>query len=126
MSWLTNLFQKFTGWAHNPKVVAAENTIASLLPVAMTVVGEINTLAPNRTLTEFNTVATKYALPAITTIAADPNAVGNVMLNMATAILQKNHAPDAAVSLLNTVVQLAVTATKTQAPATPAAVPPVA
>jgi hypothetical protein len=29
---------------------------------------------------------------------------------MATEILQKNHAPDASVSLLNTVVQLAVTA----------------
>ena len=98
----------------SPKAQAVETTIAGLLPAALTVVGEINTMAPNRTLTEINTIAQKYALPAITSISSDPNATGNVLLNLATTILQKNHAPTAAISLLNTVVQLAVMALKTQ------------
>ena len=54
--------------------------------------------------------ATKYALPAIASLQEGQTA-GNVALNLGTQILQKNHAPGAATSLLNTVVQLAVMAT---------------
>ena len=114
MNWLHSLFSKLTGWFTSPKAVAAEQTIAALLPVALTIIQDINAIAPNKTLAQFNLIAAKYAIPAISTIANDPNAVGNVALNMATEILQKNHAPNQAVSLLNTVVQLAVTAVKTQ------------
>jgi hypothetical protein len=110
MNWLTTLFKDVKGFFASPKAKAVEKEIAALLPVALTIVQDINAIAPNRTLTQINAVATKYALPAITTIAADPAATGNTLLNMATAILQKNHAPTASVSLLNTVVQLAVTA----------------
>lgn len=115
MSWLTTLFNDEQKIFESPKAKAIEQEIASLLPAAMTVVEEINTVAPNRALAEINVIATKYALPAITTIASDPNALGNTLLNLATAILQNNHAPTAAVSLLNTVVQLAVTAVKAKA-----------
>jgi hypothetical protein len=115
MNWLDQLFSKIEGWFSSPKAKAVEQTIANLLPVAVTIVQDINAIAPNKTLVEFNAVATKYAVPAISAIAADPNAAGNVALNLATQILEKNHAPGAAVSLLNTVVQLAVTAVKTQA-----------
>jgi hypothetical protein len=115
MSWLQKLFSNIEGWFSSPKAQAVEKEIATLLPVAVTIVQDINAIAPNKTLTEFNTIATKYGVPAISAIAADPNAAGNVALNLATEVLQKNHAPDAAVSLLNTVVQLAVTAVKTQA-----------
>lgn len=116
MSWLSNLFTKVEGWFSSPKAKAAESTIESLLPAALTIVQDINTIAPNKTLTELNTVATKYALPTITALA-DGQTAGNVALNMATQILQKNHAPAVATSLLNTVVQLAVTAADTGAPA---------
>jgi len=81
------------------------------LPIALTIVQEINTLAPNRSMAEINAIATKYGLPTITALESGQN-VGNVLLNLATEILQKNHAPDAAISVLNTVVQLAVTAAK--------------
>jgi hypothetical protein len=114
MNWLHQLFSKIEGWFTSPKAKAVEQTIANLLPVAVTIVQDINAIAPNKTLAQFNLIATKYAVPAISAIADDPNAVSNVALNLATEILQKNHAPDAAISLLNTVVQLAVTAVKTQ------------
>jgi hypothetical protein len=113
MNWLHQLFSKIEGWFTSPKAKAVEAQIANLLPTAVTIVQEINTLAPNKTLTEFNTIATKYALPQIAAIQSGQTA-GNIALNLGTEILQKNHAPDAAVSLLNTVVQLAVTAVKTQ------------
>ena len=114
MSWLTHLFQDVENFFASPKLVVVEKQIESLLPAAVKIVQEINTLAPTKTLAQFNIIATKYALPAITAIAANPVGVGNVALNLATDILQKNHAPAAAVSLLNTVVQLAVTQSKTQ------------
>lgn len=116
MNWLNKLFSKIEGWFDSPKAKAAEATIETLLPTALGIVQEINTLAPNKTLTELNTVATKYALPTITALAEGQTA-GNIALNMATEILQKNHAPTVATSLLNTVVQLAVTAADTSAPA---------
>jgi mannose/fructose/N-acetylgalactosamine-specific phosphotransferase system component IIC len=113
LSWLTTLFKDVEGWFTSPKAQAAEATIASLLPTAMTIVQEINSLAPNRTLTEINAIATKYALPAVTALQSGQT-TGNVLLNLGTEILAKNHAPGAATSLLNTVIQLAVTATGTQ------------
>ena len=115
MSWFTTLFKDIDGWFSSPKAKAAEATIVSLLPVAMTIVEEINGLAPNKTLTEINAIATKYALPAVTALQSGQT-TGNVLLNLGTEILAKNHAPGAATSLLNTVIQLAVTATSTQTP----------
>jgi hypothetical protein len=116
MSWFSNLFSDIKGFFTSPKAEAVEKEIAGLLPAAMEIVTDINTIAPNKTLTELNTVATKYALPAITAIQ-DGQTAGNVALNLGTAILQKNHAPAAATSLLNTVIQLAVTASNASAPA---------
>jgi hypothetical protein len=120
MSWLSNIFSKLKGDFESPAAKSAEATITSLLPVAMTIVQDINTIAPSKSLTELNAVATKYALPAITALGAGQTP-GNVALNLGTAILAKNHAPAAATSLLNTVIQLAVTASNVAAPVAPAA-----
>jgi hypothetical protein len=118
MSWLSSLFSKLEGWFDSPAAKNAEHTVETLLPIALAIVQDINTLAPDKTLAEFNLVATKYAVPAITAIATGQTP-GNVALNLATEILQTYHAPTAATSLLNTVVQLAVTAAKTGAVVTP-------
>lgn len=110
MNWLKTLFSKIGGYFHSPAAEAVETEIANLLPAAMTIVGEINTLAPNKTLTEINAVATKYALPTVTALQ-EGQTTGNVLLNLGTQILARNHAPTAATSLLNTVIQLAVVGT---------------
>lgn len=119
MNWLKSLFSKIDGYFHSPAAVAVETEIATLLPAAMQIVGDINTLAPNKTLAEFNVIATKYALPAITALGAGQTP-GNVALNLGTQILAKNHAPTAATSLLNTVIQLAVQGTNPTPTVTPA------
>jgi hypothetical protein len=115
MSWLTNLFKDVGGFFTSSKAEAAEKEIVALVPAALSIVQDINAIAPSRTLAEINTVATKYGVPAITAVANDPTSTGNVLLNLATTILQKNHAPAASVSLLNTTVQLAVIAAQTSA-----------
>lgn len=107
MSWLKNLFTKIDDFFHSPAIEAAEQEVEKLLPVGIQIVQEINALAPNKTLTELNTIATKYAIPTITSLASGQT-VGNVALNLGTQILAKNHAPAAATSLLNTVIQTAV------------------
>lgn len=111
MKWLHDLFSKIEGWFTSPKAKAVEAEIAALLPIAITIVTEIDSTAPNRTLAEINAIATKYGLPTITALESGQN-IGNVLLNLATEILQKNHAPDALISVLNTVIQLAVTYVK--------------
>ena len=91
-SWLTHLFANFKGFFASPKVKAAEAEVVTLMPAAMGIVSEIDALAPNKTLDEFNTIATKYALPTITALGAGQTP-GNVALNLGSAILAKNHAP---------------------------------
>jgi hypothetical protein len=116
--WLKTLFSKIAGWLHSPAAEKAESEIESLLPAGIEIVQEIDALAPNRTLAEINAIATKYALPTVTSLESGQT-TGNVLLNLGTQILAKNHAPAAATSLLNTVIQLAVTGVT--AAATPAA-----
>jgi hypothetical protein len=112
MNWLHHLFASVLGWVTSPKaksaLAAVEKDIETLLPVAVEIVTEINAIAPDKTLAQLNTIATNYALPAITALESGQTA-GNVALNLGTQILQKNHAPTAATSLLNTVIQFAVT-----------------
>jgi hypothetical protein len=127
INWLHHLFTTVVGWVGSPKAKAAlaavEAEIEKLLPVAIEIVTEIAALAPSlgdkaaplsKVIAELNTIATKYALPTITALESGQTA-GNVALNLGTQILQKNHAPNAAVSLLNTVIQFAVTLTKAKA-----------
>jgi hypothetical protein len=111
MNWLHNLLSKITGLFVSDKAKAAGHAIESLLPYAIEIVKDINLLAPNNTLAELNAVATKYVLPTIAAIH-DGQTAGNIALNLGTQILQKNHAPDAAVSILNTAIQLAVVGLK--------------
>lgn len=109
MSWFTDLFSKIEGFFNSRAAKAAEKEIESLLPAAVAIVQEIDAIAPSKTLDQLNAVATKYGLPTISALVSGQTA-GNVALNLATEILAKNHAQAAATSLLNTVIQLAVTA----------------
>lgn len=118
MNWLHNLFAKIFGFVHSPKVQAVAVEIENLLPVALSVVAEIDKAVPNRTLEEFAVIATKYGYPVVDSIATGTN-FGNLLLNLGTWIMAKLHAPTAATSLLNTVVQLAVVTS--HAAATPVA-----
>lgn len=119
MSWFTNLVTKIKDFVDSPKLTAVEKEIEELLPAGITIMGDIATLAPNKTLTELNSVATKYTLPTVTELANGQTPT-SVALSLGTQILQKNHAPAAAEGLLTTVIALAaqaVTPTPTALPA---------
>ena len=111
MSWLRTVLKDVEGFFTSTKVEVFEKDVVSLMPYALKVVQEINTVASNRTLAEINTICTTYALPAFTSLETGVANIGNVLLNLATQILAKQK-PSAAVSTLNTVVQLAVSAVK--------------
>lgn len=112
MHWLTSLFAKIVGFFESPKAKAVEAQLASLTQAALPIVQAIAALTPNRTVQEIATAYAQYGVPLAVQITADPTSTGNALLNLATTVLQKNHAPDAAISLLNTAVQLAVVALK--------------
>jgi hypothetical protein len=111
-NWISTEFTKFENFFKTPAAQKVGAEINTLLPVAIGVVNMINKQAPNKTLSEINTIATNYALPTVTALENSTNGTttGNVLLNLATQILQKNHAPQTAISTLNTVVQLALVA----------------
>jgi len=112
MHWLTHFFARIAALFESPKAKAIEAELASLTEAAFPIVQAIAALVPNKTVQEIAAAYEHYGIPLATQITTDPNSVGNALLNLATALLQKTQAPDAAVSLLNTAVQLAVTALK--------------
>jgi hypothetical protein len=116
MNFLKSIVQKVIAFFSSAKAKAALETAASLVPLAATIVSEINVVVPNKTVTEVVAAYQKYGVPLTTTLASgDSTAIGNALLNLASILLQKNlPAGTAAVAtnILNTAVQLAVTALK--------------
>lgn len=100
------------GFFASPRAHAIERELALLLPAALHIVEEINAVAPNKTVSELNEVAAKYALPTIDALA-DGQTPGNVALNLGTEIL-KTARPGTGTMILNTAIQLAVLATHTE------------
>lgn len=107
-SFVHNVISAIENFFSSGKAAQVEKELATLVQAAVPIVSEINQLVPNKTLEEVTAAYVKYGIPLATQIQNDPTSIGNGLLNLATAILQKNHAPTAVVSLLNTAVQLAV------------------
>jgi len=102
------------------KAQAAIQEAASLVSEALPVVQEIDALmGGNKTIDRVITIYDKYGVPLLDTAkdTSNPNAVQNALMNLATNLLQKKLSPvkgPIAISLLNTAVQLAVTALHAQ------------
>lgn len=99
------------------KIDADLAKVAAIIPHAIPIVEDIAALVPNRTVQEVTAVLEKYVGPAAQQIDDNPIAIGNVLLNTATAAVQKSLPPEqsgAAISLIQTAVQLAVTAVNAQ------------
>ena len=108
MSWLKRLFAKIEAIFNSPAIEAVEKEVETLVPLALPIVQEIAALTPNKTVQEVAVAYEKFAVPLAREIGSDATSIGNALLNLATTVLQKNHAPAAAISLLNTVVQIAL------------------
>ena len=76
MKWLANLFRHL--WADETLVVAAQ-------PIVST----IAVLVPNKTVQEVSKAYNYFGVPLVKEIADDPTSIGNAMMNLAVAVLQK-------------------------------------
>lgn len=123
MKWLESFLGKVASWFHKPAVEEAFNTVAKIIPEAEPIVADIAALTPNKTVQEIQTAYDKYAVPFSGVVESDPNAVGNALLNLATTVVNKNLKSPAAQNLVNTAVQLAVTAAKAGSTPAPAPTP---
>lgn len=110
----TSFFAHIASWFHNPKVEAAFNTVAQVLQNGgvQTIVNDIALLTPNKTVQEVIAAYNKYGVPVSTGIADGTVTIGNALLNLATTLVQKNVKNTATVSIIQTAIQLAVTAAK--------------
>ena len=116
-----NFFQKILlgveNFFHSGKATAALEQAASLVSLAAPIVQELEVLVPtsNRTVQAVESAYAKYAVPVATQIQNNPTSINNALLNLASAVLAKNLPPaqaGAATNILNTAVQLAVTAAR--------------
>ena len=112
LSFIENAFKKVESFFTSGKALQVESELAGLVQMALPIVQDIAALTPSKTVQEITAAYTKYGIPLAQQVTADPTSTGNALLNLATAVLQKNHAPTAAISLLNTAVQMAVTVAK--------------
>ena len=108
--------QKLEGLFTSGKAQAAIQAAVAFVPQAVLIVQEIDTLVPNKTGPEVIAAAKKLLAtdtavqPILDEAATNP---GGALLALATAILKKNlpaQQANVATNLLNTAVQLAVTA----------------
>lgn len=111
---ISNFFKKIESWFTSPKVTAAFNTVAQVLENGgvQTIVNDIAALTPNKTVQEVITAYTKYGIPVSTAITSGVISPGNALLNLATTLVQKNIKNTATDSIVQTAIQLAVTAAK--------------
>lgn len=112
LSFIENAFKKVESFFASGKAVQVETELAGLVQLALPIVQDIAAMTPNKTVQQISDAYTKYGVPLAQQVASDPTSTGNALLNLATAVLQKNHAPVAAVSLLNTAVQMALLVSK--------------
>jgi GH24 family phage-related lysozyme (muramidase) len=116
MNWIKNLIAKVVTFFSNPKAKDALETAAQLAAIAAPIVAQINTLTPNKTMSKCLGAYEKYGVTFLgAATSPDPNAVGNALLNLATNVLQAKLPAEkacTATNVLNTAVQLAVTASK--------------
>ena len=114
MNWLKHLFASIAHIFQSPRLATVATTIENLVPLAVPIVQDIAAITPNKTVQQVAAAYQKYGVPLAQGLGSSsgPVAIGNALLNLATEVLQKNHAPTAAVSLLNTAVQLALVGLK--------------
>jgi len=112
LAFIASFLHKIEALFSKPAVQAAFNTVAQVLVVAEPIVAEIAALVPNKTVAEIMAAYEAYGVPVAATIAADPTSTGNALLNLATTLVDQKIKNAAATNIIQTAVQIAVTALK--------------
>ena len=87
-----------------------------LVPIILPIMQEIRSLGPKTaTIADVVAMCHKYKVTAVGTIKQDPVSIGNALLNLETQMLRSKlpaNKTELPTNILNTAVQLAVTALK--------------
>lgn len=105
------LFSRIAHWFESPKGQRIERAIENAVVDAGPIVANIDKLVPNRTFDAIANAYKNYAIPfAMTELQlTDPVQQGLALRDLATNLLRMKH-QDAAVSILNAAVEIAVAA----------------
>jgi hypothetical protein len=114
---IENGLKKVWNIISSPKAKAAVAQAASLVSIAIPIVEEISTLInpASSTVADVAAAYNKYGVPVINNYEQNPTSLGNAALNLASELLKKKlpaNQASVATNILNTSVQLAVTAIK--------------
>ena len=107
--------KKLWDFIMSPKARNAVEQAAGLVNIALPIVDELSTIDPKTArLKDVADAYRKYGVPMIQSYTQDPTSIGNALLNLATQLLRSKLPVDKALptNILNTAVQLAVTALK--------------
>jgi hypothetical protein len=100
----------------SPKASNAVEQAASLVSMALPIVYQLSDIDPRTArLKDVADAYRKYGVPMIQSYTQDPTSIGNALLNLGTQILRSKLPADKVTlptNILNTAVQLAVTALK--------------
>ena len=118
-----NVFQKVTAglkklWEViiSPKARNAVEQAASLVGIALPIVDQLSSIDPKPAkLNDVVDAYRKYGVPMVQRYIEDPTSISNALLNLATQLLRTKLPAEKAnlsTNILNTAVQLAVTAMK--------------
>ena len=100
----------------SPRARRAVEQAAELVAIALPIVDQLSGIDPRTArLKEVADAYLKYGVPMIQGCTQDPASIGNALLNLATQLLRSKLPADKAAlptNILNTAIQLAVTAVK--------------
>ena len=112
MNFLKAFFKSILSVFTSGKAEKAFNTVAGIVPVALPIVEAIAGLTPNKSDDEILAAFRRFGVPAIAEIQNTPASQrGYLLLDLATKILAGKY-PGVATNILNSAVQIAVTAMK--------------
>jgi len=110
---ISNGLKKIWSVIVGPKAQQAIAKAASLVEQALPIVQQLSVLNPKTAkVGEVVELYKKYGVPIVSDYLENPESIGNALLNLATAILKRKLPESVATNIIQTAVQLAVTALK--------------
>lgn len=112
MKYLKSIVQKIVSFFSSGQAEAALTRACDLVPQALPIVQDLAAMVPDKTMQQIEAAFQKYGVPFAQQLEATPVAQrGYLLLELATQVLAQKF-PSVASNILNTAVQLAVTAVK--------------
>lgn len=110
---IVGAFKKLWSIIVSPGAQGAIKKAAELVEIALPIVQELSVISPKTAkLSEVLDAYEKYGVPVVGSYIQNPTSIGNALFNLATALLRKKVGDNLATNILNTAIQLAVTAIK--------------